>query len=183
MGYAKTRGMLVTGQLPVGSSAATNSVHVDYVDAKRELVHLTRTLRSDFGVAPGLRARFVVRPGDTTAAENLEKDRESLLFLLRAESLEIDAAFEPSSATPGGVSALGMVFMPLGDLIDVDQERARIEGQLAEAHKFMAGIEKKLSNEKFVNNAPDKVVQQQRDRLEETRERAGKLQDMIQTLG
>ncbi len=106
----------------------------------------------------------------------------ALSALLRAESLTIDTAFEPASATPGGVSSLGTVFLPLGDLIDLDQERKKIEGQLAEAQKFRIGIEKKLSNEKFVSHAPQDVVQQQHDRLREVGERIGKLQDMIQTL-
>ena len=48
--------------------------------------------------------------------------------------------------------------VPLGDMIDVEAEIAKAEAQLQHLQGFLAGIRKKLSNERFVANAPEAVV-------------------------
>ncbi len=49
-------------------------------------------------------------------------------------------------------------FVPLGDLIDVDEEIAKLQKKLDYEKGFIKSVDKKLSNERFVNNAPEKVV-------------------------
>ena len=52
--------------------------------------------------------------------------------------------------------------VPLGNLIDVEAEIARMEAELKHKEGFLAGVLKKLSNEKFVNNAPAAVIELER---------------------
>ncbi len=52
--------------------------------------------------------------------------------------------------------------VPLGNMIDVDAEIARIEAELKHKEGFLQGVLKKLSNEKFVNNAPAAVLEMER---------------------
>ena len=52
--------------------------------------------------------------------------------------------------------------VPLGNMIDVDAEIARMEAELKHKEGFLQGVLKKLSNEKFVNNAPAAVIEMER---------------------
>ena len=52
--------------------------------------------------------------------------------------------------------------VPLGNLIDVEAEIARMEAELKHKEGFLQGVMKKLSNEKFVNNAPAAVIELER---------------------
>ena len=52
--------------------------------------------------------------------------------------------------------------VPLGNLIDVEAEIARMEAELKHKEGFLQGVLKKLSNEKFVNNAPAAVIELER---------------------
>lgn len=52
--------------------------------------------------------------------------------------------------------------VPLGNLIDVEAEIARMEAELKHKEGFLQGVLKKLSNEKFVNNAPAAVIEMER---------------------
>ena len=52
--------------------------------------------------------------------------------------------------------------VPLGNLIDVEAEIARMEAELKHKEGFLQGVMKKLSNEKFVNNAPAAVIEMER---------------------
>ena len=49
-------------------------------------------------------------------------------------------------------------FIPLSGAIDVEAEKAKIEEELKYTKGFLMSVSKKLSNERFVNNAPEKVV-------------------------
>ncbi len=61
--------------------------------------------------------------------------------------------------------------VPLTDSIDVDAEIARLEKEIAYLEGFKASIEKKLSNERFVNNAPAAVVEGERKKLADTEQK------------
>ena len=58
------------------------------------------------------------------------------------------------------------IFMPLAELVDMEQERARLDKEIGKAQKELAGLKGKLSNENFVNKAPANVVAAERERLE-----------------
>ena len=58
------------------------------------------------------------------------------------------------------------IFMPLAELVDMEQEKARLDKEIAKTQKELAGLKGKLSNENFVNKAPANVVQAERERLE-----------------
>jgi valyl-tRNA synthetase len=67
------------------------------------------------------------------------------------------------------------LYIPMGQLVDVAKEIERITKELEAAKKFLASLEGKLSNEKFVSRAPEAVVNAER-------EKAAKQRDLIAQL-
>ncbi|SDW78884.1 valyl-tRNA synthetase [Lutibacter oricola] len=55
-------------------------------------------------------------------------------------------------------------FIPMGDAIDVEAEKAKLEEELKYIEGFLKSVQKKLSNERFVNNAPEKVIGMERQK-------------------
>ena len=72
--------------------------------------------------------------------------------------------------------------VPLGDLIDVAAEIEKMEAQLKHLEGFKAGVEKKLSNERFVANAPEAVVALERKKLADSDEKIASLKESIAAL-
>ena len=72
--------------------------------------------------------------------------------------------------------------LPLGDLIDLGAERARLEKALAKVADDIGKIEKKLSNEKFVANAKPEVVEAEREKLVDLTGQKDKLSAAIERL-
>lgn len=72
--------------------------------------------------------------------------------------------------------------VPLGNMIDVEAEIAKQEAQLKHLESFLAGIKKKLSNEKFVANAPEAVVAMERKKQKDSEEKIAALKDSLAAL-
>ena len=62
------------------------------------------------------------------------------------------------------------LYIPMGQLVDVQKEIERINKELESQKKFLASLEGKLSNEKFVSRAPEAVVAAEREKSVKTRE-------------
>ena len=155
---------------------------VSYVDARNELIRAGRTLRADYGVAPGQKVDYCVKVKDAATAGRLQADRDTVVSMLRAGNLEFSTDFAPKRAMPSGIGALGTIYMSLEGLIDVEAELKRLHGQLEETDGHLERISRKLGNMDFVGKAPAAVVDQQRARRQELLEKREKLLKLIETL-
>jgi len=133
-----------------------------------DLVSGVRSVRSEMNVPPSAIAPLVLVGADATTRERLERHEAAIKRLARVgEISHADAAPAQSAQFVLGEST---ACLPLGQLIDLKAEAARLQKELAKATEEIARLHKKLSNEKFVANAPEDVVVAERDKLEEYRE-------------
>jgi valyl-tRNA synthetase len=72
--------------------------------------------------------------------------------------------------------------VPLGSFIDVEAEKQKIEAELKHLQGFLAGIQKKLSNEKFVANAPAQVVEMERKKQSDAESKIAALTEALSKL-
>ncbi|MBQ8882884.1 MAG: class I tRNA ligase family protein, partial [Clostridia bacterium] len=72
---------------------------------------------------------------------------------------------EPQGKNASLVTALGKIFIPMGDLIDFDKERERIQAEIAKMDDEIARAEGKLNNQGFVAKAPAALVEKEREKL------------------
>lgn len=72
--------------------------------------------------------------------------------------------------------------VPVGNLIDVEAEIEKQEAQLKHLEGFLAGVMKKLSNEKFVANAPEAVVALERKKQHDSEEKIALLKESLAKL-
>ena len=73
-------------------------------------------------------------------------------------------------------------FLPVGDVIDVGQEKDRLEREIAKVKGEIAKVRSKLGNEKFISRAPAEVVQENHDRLADFELSASKLSEALARL-
>ena len=72
--------------------------------------------------------------------------------------------------------------VPLGNMIDIDAEIEKMEAQLKHLEGFLQGVMKKLSNERFVANAPEAVVAMERKKQSDSEEKIAALRESIAAL-
>ncbi|MEO1703382.1 MAG: valine--tRNA ligase [Pseudomonadota bacterium] len=146
-----------------------------------DLVSGIRSARAEMNVPPSAKAPLVVVGGNALDHERMERHRDAIQTLARAE--RIDQAEEPPKASAQVIAGDATFCIPLGGLIDIDAERARLEKALAKAQGEIDKIRKKLDNPKFVSNAKPEVVQAERVRLAESEPVIEKLQLALTRIG
>ena len=86
--------------------------------------------------------------------------------MARLESLGLLKGDVPKGAVQDIINEATIV-LPIADVIDVAGEQARLEKEIAKLDGEVKHFEKKLANKKFVANAPESVVETEREKLEE----------------
>ena len=143
----------------------------DMVDAKAEaemswviaLIEGVRSARAQMHVPAGLYVPMLVT--GMSADEQAAWDRNEVLIkrLARIEGLEAVADFPKGCVTvPVGNATFGL---PLADIIDVGEEKARLEKTLGKLAKELGGLRGRLNNPKFAESAPAEVVQEAQENL------------------
>ena len=131
------------------------------VDAKHQLVTAGRNLRTIGNIPFAKKVDYILKPAGTLDPY----EAEVIQNLLNAEGLEVNPDYAPRKGTPASRSALGELFLPLDGLIDVEAEKARLQGQLEKITKEIEKAGAKLNNPKFTERAPEDVLQEAKDRL------------------
>jgi valyl-tRNA synthetase len=149
-----------------------------------ELVRAIRNARSEYEVEPGRRIAAIIAAGENAAFLQTQAAALELLARVDPQRLEIAARL---GAPPEQALALVVggyeCYLPLAALVDLDRERARIAGEVAELEREIGRAEKLLANEGFVNKAPEAVVQKEREKVVDYRERAARLKERLEGLG
>ena len=96
---------------------------------------------------------------------------------------KIEQTSEKSEGTQAFLVGTDEYAVPIGNLIDADAEREKAETEIKRLQGFMAGIEKKLQNERFVQNAPAQVVELERKKLADAQSKIAALEATIKSLG
>ncbi len=141
------------------------------------------------GVVSGIRNARQSQGVDAGEVLSLCYRGESLLSAAALELLctmaNIDGAKGVEESPKGAVSFIvGRMecFVPLGGNVDVAERRKKLEEELRYAEGFLANVEKKLSNERFVSSAPEKVVALERKKREDALAKIAALKAQLETL-
>ncbi len=132
------------------------------MDLVQEVVVSVRNIRSEMNIPPSkkLSAYFKAEKKDTQKL--LEENREHILTLGRIENLEIGLKLKKPASSATAVAKDFEIYIPVEGLIDVEQEKKRLEKEINRLKDLLVGVERKLANEDFLKKAPPAVVQKEK---------------------
>lgn len=138
------------------------------------IVEGVRSLRGRYSLSPSRELPVFLNMDSENALQSV-RDNESLITSLGGiSSLEPGSNMERPSFSASVIIEGGEMFIPLEGILDKDAETARLRKELEKAEKFVQSLEKKLSNERFVQNAPKNVIEAEENKLSTQRELAQK---------
>jgi len=149
----------------------------------QEIVRLVRTMRSEFTIPPSRPIEVAVRmDADHVSREFVQSNLELIRTLTSASSLDLMMETPDRSGAVTLVGAGFEVYPYVRDIIDVEQERAKLEKSLAKTQKQLQASEKKLRNDGFLQKAGDDVVRHEREKHATLEEKARKIEGYIRDL-
>ncbi|SMO92752.1 valyl-tRNA synthetase [Thalassovita litoralis] len=144
------------------------------------LIEEVRSARAQMHVPAGLYVPMLVTGLDDAGRAAWDRNEVLIKRLARIDSLTDVADFPKGTAT---IPVEGGTFgLPLADIIDVDEEKARLEKALGKLAKELGGLRGRLKNPKFVESAPDEVVAETRENLALREEEETKLKAALARL-
>ena len=145
-----------------------------------DAIRAIRNRRAVMNIPPSKKSKVYV---ETAFADVFAVGSEFIKRLAYASDVEIADAFGDLGNTVTIVTNDAKIYIPLGDLVDFEAEAKRLQKELAAAEEKLAFINKKLDNPGFVNKAPEKVVQQNRDEAAKLTEKIANLRSSLENLG
>ena len=173
-------GPLITAEWPgpddgLGDGAAAEMEWV--VGAISEI----RAVRAEMNVPPAARIPLLVKDADETAAARLETHRDIITTMARLTSIARHEGAIPDGAVQLVLEA-AVLILPLAGVVDVDKEKARLQGELRKLEGEIDRLDRKLANEDFLAKAPAEVVEEQRERRAETQAARARLAEALDRL-
>ena len=145
-----------------------------------DAIRAIRNRRAEMNIPPSKKSKVYV---ETVFSDVFAVGSEFIKRLAYASDVEIADAFGDLGNTVTIVTNDAKIYIPLGDLVDFEAEAKRLQKELAAAEEKLAFINKKLDNPGFVNKAPEKVVQQNRDEAAKLTEKIANLRSSLENLG
>ena len=157
------------------------SVEEAQMESLMDAVRAIRNRRAEMNVPPSKKAKVLIL---TEKKDTFSAGAGFFPKLAYASEIElIDAVPADAAKMASVVTGDAQLYMPMGDLIDFEAERARLGKEKKKVEDDIAFVMKKLNNPKFVDKAPENVVAAEREKADKLREHLAKLEESIAALG
>jgi len=147
------------------------------MDFVKDIITAIRNIRGEMNIAPSKKVNAMIK---SSSVKDYQTDY--IKRLAKVEDLKVDSGLTKPKASASAVLKDIEIFIPLEGLIDLDVEKQRLQKEITRLEGSLAGIEKKLSNEKFIANAAYDVVEKERAKQRDWLENLNKLKEILNNL-
>jgi len=141
----------------------------------QEVVISIRNIRSEMNVPPAKKADVLIRVDNDDLQKTLQDNRDHIVNLGKVADIKIEKEMGKPDHSASAVIRDAEIFIPLEGLIDLEQERSRLEKEIARVTRLLEKTNKKLSNEDFLKRAPREILDKEKARRDEYRKMVEKL--------
>ena len=166
---------IMRDKLEISAPTGEDMKLIEDIESVKQIVAGVRTVRNQKNIANKETLSL------QCVGENALKDYDSVVGKM-ANLTSIDVVTEKDCTAAAFMVGTLEYAVPLGDMIDVAAEIEKMEAQLKHLEGFLTGVSKKLSNERFVANAPEAVVALERKKQSDSMEKIAALKESISSL-
>ena len=166
---------IMSDKLELEAPTADEQALTANIELLKQIIGGVRTIRNQKNISPREALKLQIVGANELEAYNC-------VLVKMANLDEIAVVNEKDGTASAFMVGTTEYAVPLGDKIDVAAEIEKAEAQLKHLEGFLAGINKKLSNEKFVANAPEAVVALERKKKSDSEEKIAALKETIAEL-
>src|SRR3989339_1927295 len=178
---SKVNESIMVQRWPEGEKRLNDERAEEEFEIVKQIIIGIRNVRSQYNIpySKELEVMAAVDKDAALVAANAEVIKQ-ITKLSDLEVIEVKKASpftKPAGYVSGGVFAHGNIFVNVADAVDFDKEKERLEKEKANLVSYISGLEKKLNNAEFVKNAPAAVVEGERAKLAEAKDKLKKVEE------
>ena len=141
-----------------------------------------RNIRSEMNVPNSKKAQIIISSNNDLVNDTFKTSEVFFKPLAFASDIIIE---EHKNAPEGAVSVVipnGVLYMPFDELVDIEKELDRLNKEKEKLIKEVERVEKKLSNEGFVSKAPERVILEEKEKMNKYKDMLEKVKEQIKSL-
>lgn len=170
---------LIKMQWPLNESI--NNADKNEIDWAIDFISAIRSLRAGMNIPAGAKLQAYVKDLSADSLKIIERQNKLICTLARLETLA-PIGGNISKDMVQTVSRDAVILIPLKGVLDVEQERARLQKELDSLNKNLDGYARKLNNESFVSKAPAAVVAEEKRRQAEALDNKAKVESALERI-
>jgi valyl-tRNA synthetase len=167
-----------TSDYPKADEKLINKKADEEMEFVQNIITAIRNIRGEKNIPPSKMLNVFIK-----SSEVAPHQVEYIKKLAKVENLSVDKNLLKPKGSVSAVLKDCEIFVPLEGLIDLDKEKEKIQKEITRFENSLVGIGKKLSNEKFLQNAAPEVVEREKTKQQEWQENIKKLKEILADLG
>jgi valyl-tRNA synthetase len=162
-------------KFPVVDEAKINRDAETKMEFVQNIITSIRNIRGEMNIPPSRKVDALLK------TKTLEEDQINYIkTLAKIDKLQFGADITKPKATASSVIKDCEIYIPLEGIIDLDVEKERLQKEIKRLEGALIGVNKKLSNERFVNNAPKEVVEKEKAKQTDWENSVNKLKSILE---
>lgn len=147
---------------PIVNESLTNKNASETMKMLVELIRSVRNIRAEVNTPMSKKIQLMISAKDENIASALEENRSYIERFCNPEELTISTNLTAPEKCMTAVITGAEIYLPLEGLINLEEEKKRLEKELAKWTSEVERVQKKLSNQGFVAKAPESVIEEER---------------------
>ena len=173
-------GLIITADYPRYNSRLAYKKEAKAFESVIDLIKTVRAMKVEVSCPPSRKVHVFLA---TEARRLVSLNKNSILRLAGASEISFVASgAEAGEKIVSRVCEAGQIFIPLGELVDLEKEKARLEKELDRIVGEIARASGKLANHNFISKAPKKLVEDERAKLEKFLDMKNKVEESLKAL-
>jgi len=156
---------IMTAPFPVVHEDREDRAVEEEMNALMDAITLIRNIRGEMNIAPGKDLRPLIRARDEKTVQVLTRHKSYICSLARCGDAAVGIDLVRPSSSAMAVSDRMEIFVPLGGVIDLEEERSRLLKNLKKVEEEITFVSRKLANDSFTSRAPAAVVEKERQKM------------------
>jgi len=147
-----------------------------------DVIRSVRNIRAEVNVPLGKPIELLIKPKTADNEVYLQRSQRVISRLTNPEKMEINIELNVPEKAMSAVVSGAEIYLPLAGLIDISQEIARLEKELAKLNAEVERVDKKLANQGFVAKAPAHVIEEEKAKQQDYMEKREQVKARIKEL-
>ena len=165
---SNSTGKLISQPFPEPNKDLLNTEAEAEIDWLKEFILGIRKIRGEMNISPGKPLPCFVKSYSSKDQSYIENNKAMLFALAKLDTVDLLSQDEEEPESAIALVGEMKILIPLAGLIDKGAERDRLNKEIEKLSKLRSQFAAKLNNEKFINGAPEAVVNNEKDKLAST---------------